>query len=146
MKWFLLIFGLLSSGAVFSQGPATLSVSEMEALSSYIGDRLEAEDVDCSNILAFVENYLQLSSANQLLLNVSANRLLAKRGSTDARAVRDSEGVAQGVSTDSCVSEEPDEQAELACVVHFIEENEATLSEQADVILSVLPLCLTSSQ
>ena len=146
MKWILWTVVLLVQGAVFSASSFAMSVEEMEILAEYVGDRIEAEDVNCSNILNFVETYLKLSSANQLLLNVSAQRLLAKENKAIEKAVSSPGDSTESEDKHSCSGQGADGQNELACVVHFIEENESTLSEQADVILSVLPTCLANSK
>ena len=124
-----------------------LPLNEMGQLSDYIGERLDLEDVDCSNILPFIKSYLQLSTANQLYLTVFANRFLdqvyeAKEPTPAGGSAKGSTNPATSEDPYTCMGSDVNLKEDIACAVELIGENEITLSDQAYIIETVLPKCL----
>lgn len=166
MKW-LIFVGLLAIPFFMwaDDDNKTLSAEELEELSIYIGDQIEEESVDCSNILPFIEDYFKLSTANQLYLSMSANRLSVSVDQLIATKNLDKTPLESNNPGDSnqlspCVTESSVEshldggenknpkkaiRQDIACAVALISENEWTLSEQAEVIKEVLPTCLNQT-
>ena len=144
MRELLSVLFLCFSFIAMADQTQPLSFKEMSTLSDYIEDRLTAEDVDCSNIEAFVQSYLDLSSANQLYLSMFANQFLdlaypvLEEGKVEKR-------MTQTPPEETCMGDTADLKDEIACAVEFISENELTLATQADVIKEVLPQCLSPS-
>ncbi len=100
----------------------------------YFDYLLEQEDVDvnCSNVLDFVKEYINLSDKNQNLLVVSANRFL---------------GETEGDNQDPENSEEEGATEEdINQTVYFVQNNQMILSDKASIILEVLPGCLKSEK
>ena len=100
----------------------------------YFDYLLKQEDVDvnCSNVLDFVKEYISLSDKNQSLLVISANRLLGETKVDDATP---------GNSEGEGATEE-----DINQTVYAVQDNQLILSDKASIILEVLPGCLKSEK
>ena len=164
MKWFIFVLVLSSSFFVWANNPNLLSTEELVELSAYIGEQIELDEVDCSNIRQFIEDYLKLSTANQLYLQMSAHRLASSvekllsqaedlNKSSSASTPVNSEpspyscvtGDVFGSTSDGDKDPKKDIKQDIECARHLISENEWILSEQAEVIKEVLPTCLNQT-
>ena len=87
----------------------------------------EEVEVDCSNILNFVQEYIELNDKNQSLLVVSATRFSSEVGN-----IQLSQKMEQ-VKTD------------INQTVFLIEDNQMVLSDMSSLILETLPKCLKTT-
>ena len=104
-----------------------LFLAPLITFADYFDQLLEQEEVevDCSNILDFVKEYIALNEKNQSLLVVSANRLSSEMGNP----IQLSEKMEQ-VTTD------------INQTVFLMGDNQMVLSDMSSIILETLPTCL----
>lgn len=100
---------------------------------NYFEALLEGKDVkvDCSNILSFVQSYLDLSEKNLSLVDVSFKRFVSAIASDQEKSKEEMEKLKEDVSRSG----------------RFMEDSQLVLSEKVGIIMEILPGCLkTNSQ
>lgn len=104
--------------------PVTPAPNYFEAL-------LEGRDVkvNCSNILSFVQSYLDLSEKNLSLVDVSFKRFVSAIASDQEKSKEEMEKLKEDVFRSS----------------GFMEDSQLVLSEKVGIIMETLPGCLKTS-
>ena len=90
----------------------------------------EAIELDCSNVLDFMEIYFSLNTQNQKLMLISANRL--------------SSIVAKEIPEDTENQNKIIEDLDQLSIL--VEENTLILEDTADSIMEILPTCLQATE
>ena len=109
----------------FVIGPLAFSVDSNDSFLDSLLDE-EEKEVNCSNIMDFIQSYLELSEKNQALVSVSANRFLSAVISNTQRTTAEMEQLKKDIF-DS---------------MGLLEDNQYILSGKVGIIMEKLPDCI----
>ncbi len=98
-------------------------------------DEVSGEEVDCSNILNYVQSYLELSTMDHTLLSMSAHRFSAKAHIFLPGAIIPDNKKPNKEELESFKSD-------ISDTVDTIQQNQNVLIQKTNIIREVLPECL----